>query len=127
VVGFGNASSGPNWGFDWNDDLPPGATLRSLRIEIAASLWCNAKSGPTNAATLNGVSLGELTFNDVYCSGCASPMSVNTFNFDEHVSAYSVGATNQFRIATGPNFEGITTNPEWGSGIYARVIVLVEL
>ncbi|MCB9761364.1 MAG: hypothetical protein H6739_16095 [Alphaproteobacteria bacterium] len=106
-----------DWGFTWTDTavLPP----VSVTVELNHGIMCS--SSTAKAPSLNGVSAGSFSLTGGTCE-CDPATSVVSWSLT-NISGYQVGTTNTFTINAGSSCEGITANPSWGSGIYARVIV----
>jgi hypothetical protein len=120
VRAYAQSWTGAAYGFNWTDTLPPGFTITSLRMDMFTSLNCN---GATREARLNGVSVGQATFSSG-CSGCGPSPRLLSMDLTPFAASYAPGGSNTMRfILNWVNFEGITTNPAWGPGVYARIVI----
>ncbi|MDD3875544.1 MAG: HYR domain-containing protein [Bacteroidales bacterium] len=126
TMAYAQTFTGPNYGFNWTDATPPTAVITNIQLEISWFLNCN--SDPS--AELNGQPYGILAKSGTNCSGCGSPVVINSYSLNSLIPAYNLGGANNFNIILNwVNFEGIEVNPAWGMGndVYARVHITYAL
>ena len=107
-------------GFNWTSNIPAGATIVSVQIQLSVGVECQAG---TRTTTLNGVS--GPTFNTIYhcsCSGSANPI----FTLNMNPANYIANGTNQFRITNPPSCFGLFNGNGALSGLFAKVTVVYQ-
>ena len=121
---YATSWTGPDYGFTYTDLFPPATPITGITMEIANYLNCNGYAG--RETTVNNDSAGLMIPAGTACSGCGSPLVVNTANLDDGAVSYVAGGTNNIRIKLNfVNFEGILGNPAWdiAGDVYARMHV----
>lgn len=121
---YAQSLTGPDYGFTWIDGLSPASTITNISLETSFYLNCNSLN--PRVVNLNGLFAGTTPVAGTQCSGCGSPIAVNSGNLNAGIANYIKGGSNTLKyVIDFVNFEGLIANPAWSStdNIYARLHV----
>lgn len=124
---YAQIPSGPDYGFTWADNLPPSAVITNVDLDVSFFLNCNGFN--PRSVSLNNNLAGAIVPNGTSCSGCSSPLAVNSANLNSGISNYVKGGVNTIRILlNNGGVEGLTRNIAWSasSNVYGRIRLTVQ-